>query len=118
MTQDQVNEPIQPSGSCATRKRAWLRAAKAYVLLHAVVSICLCILGAEHLVEWRWIPAAVYVFIKVVGNLGFLPFILSSPIVSVVMVSMRQRDREWLYLGICDAALLVLQIFGAFVAAH
>lgn len=71
--------------------------------------MCTCLLGLEYLIGCRWIPAAIYVPVKLVAMLGFIPFLLSSPIVSSVMVFvLSSRDREWLYLGLCDMALLVL----------
>jgi len=93
------------------------RVGKAYVLLHAAVSICTCLIGLEYLIGSRWIPAAAYIAVKLVAMVGSIPFVLSSPVVfSMMIFVLSRRDREWLYLGICDASLLALQIIGTLAA--
>ena len=112
------NKPAQPMCSFMTENTAWHKAGKLYVLLHAVVCICVCFLGLEYLIGWRWIPVPIYVTVKLVAMVGFIPFVLSSPIISFYMAFvLSRRHREWLYLGICDAALFVLLIIGVVVAS-
>jgi len=117
MIRDEENQPAQPSRHSAARELAWRRAAKAYVLLHAIVCICTWFLGLEHLIALGWVPVPVYIVVKAVAMFGCLPFLLSSPIVSLVMASSWRYHREWLYLGICDVALLVLQIVSVRIAS-
>lgn len=110
--------PTQEHGlDQSIRPVASKRTAKAYILLHAVVVGCTCLVGSEHLISLRWVPSPVYFVIHSVVMFGYPTFVLTSPIVASVMIFvLSRRDREWLYLGICDAALFILHIVGLRVA--
>ncbi len=96
----------------------WLRMGKAYVALHVLVAICTCAIGLEHYVNWRNIPVAIYVPVKLVAMLGFMPFLFSAPIASFVMlVVMTPRHRKWLYFGLLEVAVIILHVVGVIAAS-
>ena len=106
-------DSTHPVGPVAKGNFTWRRVAKAYVFLHAIVCLCMC---AGALGGARLIPKVPFSAIAIVAELGFFPFILSSPVVSLIMIlCLSCRDREWLYLGICDAFLFVLLIIATSV---
>jgi hypothetical protein len=112
-------EQVQPLRSLAASDLAWRRAGKVFILLHAIVAACTCFIGLEYLVGWRWVPPPIYIAVKAVAMFGMLPLLVLSPVVSVRMISRAARHhREWLYLGLCDIALLVLQIISAAMASQ
>jgi hypothetical protein len=119
MIPDHENRPLQAPHPFLQSNVVWRRVGETYVLVHAVVAVCTCSFGLGYLnVDWhKWIPAAVGVAVQWVGMLGLIPFVLSSPIIAFVMLFvLSYRDREWLYLGISEAAVLLLHIVGLIVA--
>lgn len=115
MTPDKGNCPMQRLRLVTPREIAWRRAGKIYVLLHGVVTIGPAVLGLVFSSGER-IPAVVGGPVFWIASLGLIPFLLSSPIVAFVMLFiLSRRNREWLYLGICDVALLSLHVFEVFL---
>lgn len=108
----------QGTGRPSRRDAKWLWAGKAYVAAHAfgagsmtVLSLCDCRIGYD------WLPRGVYCVIHWVAAISFLPFLMSAPIAAVVMTfALSHRDREWLYLGVCDWSLLLLHLVAAAVS--
>jgi hypothetical protein len=97
----------------ACRKDAmWLCAAKAYVGAHAIAAGSMTVLAlCDYRVGYDWLPEWIGVVIRWVAMLSFVPFVISSPIAALIMTfALWDRDREWLYLGICDWSLLLLQV--------
>lgn len=114
----QENGPLLPLHLSPERELAYRRAARVYIFLLAVVTLCVWSIGMEHLVGSRWVSRTIYNVVDLVATFGFLPFILSSPILFFVMVlDLSRRHREWLYLGLCDLALFVLLFCSAIVAS-
>jgi hypothetical protein len=94
------------------------RRAKVFIIAHALVSVCLCFVGfEEQLIGRTWLPRPVDVLIEAVAVLGACPFLAASPILIVAMLARSHCHREWTYLALCDAALLVLLFAGTFVAS-
>jgi hypothetical protein len=96
----------------------WRQAGRRYVFIHAVVSICASFYGLEYLIgDWyNWIPS-VFVIVGALVEFGLTAFVLTSPIVCIVMIFfLSGRSREWLYLGLCDAALFILNMVSVVVA--
>jgi hypothetical protein len=102
----QQDGPHQSADDFARRDIAWRRAGKIYVLLHALISTCM-FLGVIG------VGGSAIGLVAVVGS---IPFVVSSPILSFIMVFvLSRRHREWLYLGLCDAALLAFLVFSTYV---
>jgi len=119
MTPDQEAVSRQRSHTDTERDAVWRRRAKVYVFLHAVACLCMCVFGLEYVPGYRTIPAVIVALVGSVSMVGLLPFIVSSPIVSIMMISASwRRGREWLYLGICDLSLLILHIISTTVASQ
>ena len=95
------------SGSKSTR----LRFSRIYVYLHIVAALCTCVFGLEYLL-FGWIPYAIAWLIAWIAIISFYPFVLTAPIMILLMLAVWSRDqREFVYLGVCDGALLFLQVF-------
>jgi hypothetical protein len=101
-------ESHQCLGDFAHRDIAWRRAAKAYTLLHALTALCMFMAATG---------AAGYP-VGLVAMVGLVPFVVSSPILSILMIcGLSHRHREWLYLGLCNAAILSLLLFATLVGS-
>ena len=96
----------------ADNDRTWRRRGKVYILLHAIAVAGVCFLVfAEVYFDLHSVPKVPCLAAKTVAELGVIPFLLSSPIVAGIMLfGLSSRHREWLYLGMCEAALLVLHV--------
>jgi hypothetical protein len=116
MEKDKVS--TSPQCVSVAKDLVWRRSGKAYVLFHALVSLCTCIFGLEYLIA-HWIPTPLGTVAHVIAMVGFLPFVLLSPVVCFAMIFILSRQhREWLYLGVCDIAVLILQVISFTVASH
>jgi hypothetical protein len=113
---DQLCTPTENVVCAAKVGVAWLWAAWAYVVLHGGVAANATFCGLWYLVGSDWIPCSIRNAMSLFLNLTVWPFFILSPIVFFMMIFvLSSRDREWLYLGICDAALFVLHVVAVIV---
>jgi hypothetical protein len=94
-----------------------LQIAGIYIAFHAIVALCTCFIGLEYLIGYRWVPVSLYIAVKLVAMLGSVPFVFLAPVAIVAMLRLTHKAREWLYLGLCEFGLALLQICAVVAAS-